>query len=113
VSTITFVIRMGTTRRNPRRLPDHFLNTFTKARAPRPVIIRQRRGLFASSLTDAAYDAIASTLGTVAHAIDRDQWFSQVEATVVDCMRAMRRPGESYRDVILRLVELEAGRRWA
>jgi hypothetical protein len=25
----------------------------------------------------------------------------------------MRRPSESYRDVILRLVELEAGRRWA
>ena len=39
--------------------------------------------------------------------------FIQVEAAVVDRMRAMRRPSESYRDVILRLVELEAGRRWA
>jgi hypothetical protein len=29
---------------------------------------------------------------------------------MVDRMRAMRRPGESYRDGILRLVELEAGR---
>ena len=28
---------------------------------------------------------------------------------MVDRMRAMRRPGESYRDVILRLVELECG----
>ena len=37
----------------------------------------------------------------------------QVEAAVGDRMRAMRRSGESYRDVILRLVELKAGRRWA
>jgi hypothetical protein len=36
--------------------------------------------------------------------------FIQVEAPVADRMRAMRRPGESYRDVILRLVELDAGR---
>jgi hypothetical protein len=33
--------------------------------------------------------------------------FIQVEAAVVDRMRAMRRPGESYSQVILRLVELE------
>jgi hypothetical protein len=32
---------------------------------------------------------------------------------MVDRMRAMRRPGECYSEVILRLVELEAGRRWA
>jgi hypothetical protein len=31
----------------------------------------------------------------------------QVEAAVVDRMRAMRRPGESYSQAILRLVELE------
>ena len=43
----------------------------------------------------------------------RGQCFIQVEAAVVDRIRAMRRPSESYRDVILRLVELEAGRRWA
>jgi hypothetical protein len=41
---------------------------------------------------------------------DRGQCFIQVEAAVVDRMRGMRRHGESYRDVILRLVELEAGR---
>ena len=44
---------------------------------------------------------------------EQSQCFIQVEAAVVDRMRAMRRPGESYRDVILRLVKLEAGRRWA
>jgi predicted CopG family antitoxin len=32
---------------------------------------------------------------------------------MVDRVRAMRRPGESYSEVILRLVELETGRRWA
>ena len=40
---------------------------------------------------------------------DRSQCFIQVEAAVVDRMRAMRRPGESYSLVILRLVELETG----
>jgi hypothetical protein len=38
---------------------------------------------------------------------DRDQRFIQLEAAVVNRMRAMRRPGESYSEVILRLVELE------
>jgi predicted CopG family antitoxin len=42
---------------------------------------------------------------------DRDQCFIQVEAAVVDRMRAMRRPGDSYSEVILRLVEIEAGGR--
>ena len=55
-------------------------------------------------LTDEAYDAIASTLPkAVARRPlqrDRGQCFIQVEAAVVDRMRAMRRPGESYRDVI-------------
>ena len=61
--------------------------------------------------TDAAYDAIASTLpkGAARWPMqrDRDQCFIQVEAAVVDRMRAMRRPGESYSQVILPLVELE------
>ena len=63
-------------------------------------------------LTDAAYDAIASTLPKAAARWpiqrDRGQCFIQVEAAMVDRMRAMRRSG-----VILRLVELETGRRWA
>jgi hypothetical protein len=58
-------------------------------------------------LTDAAYDAIASTLpkGAARWPMQRDQGqcFIQVEAAVVDRMRAMRRPGESYSAVILRL----------
>ncbi len=61
--------------------------------------------------TDAAYDAIASTLpkGAARWPMQRDQGqcFIQVEAAVADRMRGMRRPGESYSQVILRLVELE------
>jgi hypothetical protein len=60
---------------------------------------------------DVAYDAIASTLpkGAARWPMqrDRDQCFLQLEAAVVNHMRAMRRPGESYSEVILRLVELE------
>ena len=62
-------------------------------------------------LTDAAYDPIASTLpkGAARWPMQREQGqcFIQVEAAVVDRMRAMRRPGESYSEVILRLVELK------
>jgi hypothetical protein len=63
------------------------------------------------ALTDAAYDAIASTLpkGAARQPMQRDRGrcFIQVEAAAVDRMRAMRRPGESYSHVILRHVELE------
>ena len=63
------------------------------------------------ALTDATYDAIASTLpkGAARWPMQRDQGqcFIQVEAGVVDRIRAMRRPGESYSQVILRLVELD------
>ena len=62
------------------------------------------------AITEAAYDAIASTLPNGAARWpmqrERDQCFIQVEAAVVDRMRSMRRPGESYSNVILRLVEL-------
>ena len=62
------------------------------------------------ALSDATYDAIASTLprGSARWPMQRDgdQGFIQVEAAVVDRMRAIRRPGESYSAVILRLVEL-------
>ena len=40
---------------------------------------------------------------------DRGRCFIQVEAAVVDRMRTMRRPDEDYSDVILRLIEIEAG----
>ena len=66
-------------------------------------------------LTDAAYDAVASTLpnGAARWPMQRHrgQCSIQVEAAVVDRMRAMRRPGDSYSEVILRLVEIEAGGR--
>ena len=69
------------------------------------------REMIRVALTDAAYDAIASTLpkGAARWPMQRDrgQCFIQVEAAVVDRMRAMRRPGESYSEVILRLVELK------
>ena len=65
------------------------------------------------ALTDAAYDVIAATLpkGAARWPMqrDRDQCFIQVEAAVIDRMRAMRRPGESYSEVILRLAELKTG----
>jgi len=64
------------------------------------------------ALTKAAYDAVASTLpkGAARWPMqrERDQCFIQVEAAVVDRMRSMRKPGESYSNVILRLVELES-----
>lgn len=64
-------------------------------------------------LTEGAYDAIASTLpkGSARWPMQRDRGkcFIQVEAAIVDRMRAMRRPGEDYSDVILRLIEIEAG----
>ena len=64
-------------------------------------------------LTEDAYDAIAFRLpkGSARWPMqrDRDRCFIQVEAAVVARMRTMRRPGEDYSDVILRLIEIEAG----
>ena len=64
------------------------------------------------ALSDATYDAIASTLpkGSARWPMQRDggRCFIQVESAVVDRMRAMRQPGESYSAVILRLIELGA-----
>ncbi len=68
-----------------------------------------RRALWGDA--HAVYDAIASTLpkGAARWPMqpDRDQCFIQSRGGVVDRMRAMRRPGESYSKVILRLVKLE------
>jgi hypothetical protein len=64
------------------------------------------------AITEVAYNVIASTLpkgaGRWPMQRDRDKCFIQVEAAIVDRMRTMRRTGESYSDVILRLVEIEA-----
>ena len=58
-----------------------------------------------NALTDAAYDANASTLpkGAARWPMPRDwdQCFIEVQAAVVDRMRATRRPVESYSEVRL------------
>jgi hypothetical protein len=64
-------------------------------------------------LTEGAYDIIACKLskGSARSPTQRDhgRCFIQVGAAVVDRMRTMRRPDEDYSDVILRLIEIEAG----
>jgi hypothetical protein len=61
------------------------------------------------SITEAALVAIAKTLPeeAVLH-VDRrrGQCFIHLKEEIVDRLGAMRRPGESYSDVILRLVEI-------
>jgi predicted CopG family antitoxin len=47
----------------------------------------------------------------VARGAPGGQCLIHVEAAVVDRLVAVRGPGESYSDVILRLVEIEAGQR--
>jgi hypothetical protein len=77
--------------------------------------IKSQQEMIRLVLTEGAYDAIASTLpkGSARWPMQRDRGkcFIQVEAAVVDRMRAMRKPGEDYSDVSLRLIEIEAGRR--
>jgi hypothetical protein len=62
------------------------------------------------SITEAALVAIAKTLPeeAVLH-VDRrhGQCFIHLKEEIVDRLGAMRRPGESYSDVILRFVEIE------
>lgn len=65
------------------------------------------------SISPAAFEALAATrpLGSAGYERElnaqgeRQIW---IEAAVVDRLSAMRLPGESYSDVILRLVEIEA-----
>ncbi len=62
------------------------------------------------SITSAAFDAIAKTLPeeTVLHVERRGgQCFIHLKEPIVDRLRAMRGPGESYSDAILRLVDTE------
>jgi hypothetical protein len=39
---------------------------------------------------------------------DDGEWLVWLERSVVNRLRALRGPGESYSDVILRLIEIEA-----
>jgi hypothetical protein len=65
------------------------------------------------AITAAAFEAIADTLplGSVGYEVEpnakgeRLVWFERI---AVDKLARMREPGESYSDVILRLVQIEA-----
>jgi hypothetical protein len=66
------------------------------------------------SITTAAFEAIASTLplGSVAFESEtnaRGERFVWLPTAIVNRLSAMRGRGESYSDVILRLVEIEDG----
>jgi hypothetical protein len=61
------------------------------------------------AISQAAFDAIASTLplGSVGyenHVNERGERYVWLPPNVVDGLKAKRRPGESYSDVILRLL---------
>ncbi len=60
------------------------------------------------AVTQAAFEAIAATLplGSVSYdnaVNERGEHYVWVPPNVVDRLRAQRRPGESYSDVILRI----------
>ena len=62
------------------------------------------------TITAAAFDAVVATLpiGSVGYenaTNDRGERYVWLEPYVVDRLAAMRRPGESYSDVIMRLAQ--------
>jgi hypothetical protein len=64
------------------------------------------------AITQAAFDAIAATLplGSVSyenHVNERGERYVWLPPNVVDRLKAQRRPGEGYSDVILRLAASE------
>jgi hypothetical protein len=68
------------------------------------------------SITSAAFEAIAATLPLGSVSFEREagakgERMVWLAAPVVDRLTALRGPGESYSDVILRLVELETEQR--
>ena len=67
------------------------------------------------AINEAAFQAIAKTLplGSVGFenkVNERGERLIWLDRAIADRLRALRGPGESYSDVILRLVEIEAGR---
>jgi hypothetical protein len=65
------------------------------------------------AITAEAFDALAATLplgsiGFERHPADDGQLLVWLEPHLVNKLRALRGPGESYSDVILRLGEIEA-----
>jgi hypothetical protein len=67
-------------------------------------------GMIAIAIVPAAYEAIKATLSDGApRSIGPDgQMQIWLDHAVVDRLRALRRPGESYSDVILKLAEIKA-----
>jgi hypothetical protein len=70
------------------------------------------------AITQAAFDAIASTLppGSTGYenaTNEKGERLIWLDSAVVDRLRSLRGPGESYSDVILRRVECEVGGRRA
>jgi hypothetical protein len=68
------------------------------------------------SVSEAAFKAIVDILplGSVAYEAALDDWGGRaiwIEARAIDKLTALRRADESYSDVILRLVEIEANSR--
>ena len=66
------------------------------------------------AITEAAFEALARTLplGTVAFEQNlnpQGQRYVWLEPNTVNRLKAMRGPGESYSDVIIKLVEIEGG----
>jgi hypothetical protein len=67
------------------------------------------------AITAEAFDAVASTLplgsvGFEREAAAKGERLVWLTASVVDRLAALRGPGESYSDVIMRLVEFEGAR---
>ena len=74
----------------------------------------QATGMIRISMTAEAFEAISAPLGSAASSMGvtrRARLMIWLESAVVDRQTAMRGPGESYSEVILRLVELEAAHR--
>ena len=68
------------------------------------------------AITSEAFDAVCATLplgslGFEPEPNEKGERLIWIERAVVDRLMALRGPGESYSDVILRLVQLEANRK--
>ena len=69
---------------------------------------RRRQRMIRIAISQAAFDAIAATLplGSVSyenHVNERGERYVWLPPNVVDRLKAQRRPGEGYSDVILRI----------
>jgi hypothetical protein len=84
-----------------------------RSRASCLVINRGCDALIRLAITPAAYAVVAATHPASAH-LERSgapngEFYVWLEPQYVDRLRAVRKPGESYSDVILRLAEASEG----